>query len=61
MRKISSGIFLFFVVNISFTQSWLDIGLKIGYGILNNSNIWDDTQYNHRLNGSGFFWRENWI
>lgn len=57
MRKISSVVFLFFVVNLSFAQSWLDIGLKggYGYGILNNSNIWDDPGYNHRLNGAVFF------
>ena len=57
MRKLSSVIFLFFVVNISFAQSWLDIGLKggYGYGILNNANIWDDPGYNHRINGSVFF------
>jgi len=57
MRKLTTTLFLFSLVNLSFAQGWLDLGLKGGYGvgILNNSNIWNDASYNHKLSGSGFF------
>lgn len=57
MRKTTLAILLFFVLNNSFSQNWLDVGLKGGYGagLLMNSNIWDDPLYNHELTGTGNF------
>lgn len=57
MRKTTLAILLFFIVNISFAQNWLDIGLKGGYGtsILMNGNIWSDGLYNHKITGVGNF------
>lgn len=57
MRKTTLAILLFFVLNNSFSQNWLDVGLKGGYGgsLLMNGNIWDDPLYNHTLAGSGNF------
>lgn len=41
----------------AFSQNWLDVGVKGGYGIsmLYNKNIFDDPSYNHKLSGAYAF------
>ncbi len=57
MRKTTFSLFLCFVVSLSYSQGWVDVGLKGGWGptILMNQNILDDQDYNHIISTGGTF------
>lgn len=57
MRKLLAVLSSIFIFATFHTQSWMDLGLKGGYGtsILTNNNIWDDSDYNHQISGSYCF------
>ena len=57
MRKTILTLTTFAIINTSFAQNWLDIGIKGGYGLslLYNQNIFDDSGFNHQLSGAYSF------
>lgn len=68
MRKLLAVLSSIFIFATFHTQSWVDLGLKGGYGtsLIMNNNIWNDVDYNHQLSGAysfggkiGFNFNEN--
>lgn len=57
MKKLAILVVLIYSVNISWSQGWLDVGLKGGWGptFLFNQKIFDDSRYNHKFSFNGMF------
>lgn len=57
MKKLLLILILFSGVNVSWSQGWLDIGLKGGWGptFLFNQKVFDDNRYNHKITTKGTF------
>lgn len=57
MKKLAILIILFSGINISWSQGWVDIGIKGGWGptFLFNQKVFDDSRYNHTFTTRGMF------
>lgn len=57
MKKLAILIALISVVNMNWSQGWVDIGLKGGWGptFLFNQKVFDDSRYNHQFSTRGMF------
>lgn len=53
MRKVLAILFIFSTLSPSYSQMWVDLGLKGSYGVnmLYNKNINDDPEFNQQLSG----------
>ncbi len=53
MKKILLAVSFIFFFQVAQSQVWIDVGVKVGYGmsLLYNSNIFDDVPYNHQFGG----------
>ncbi len=57
MKKILFLIAFSFCIQQGYSQLWLDVGFRAGYGLsmLYNSNIFNDVPYNHQFAGAAGF------
>ncbi len=57
MKKLVLILTLFSSVNVFWSQGWVDIGIKGGWGptFLFNQKVFDDSRYNHEFTANGTF------
>lgn len=57
MKKLATLIIFFYSINMSWSQGWVDIGIKGGWGptFLYNQKVFDDSRYNHTFTNRGMF------
>lgn len=57
MKKLLAIAILFSAINLSWSQGWVDIGLKGGWGptFLFNQKVFDDSRYNHQISTKGMY------
>ncbi|CAG5080394.1 hypothetical protein [Parvicella tangerina] len=57
MKKLVLILILFSSINVYWSQGWVDIGVKGGWGptFLFNQKVFDDSRYNHEFTARGTF------